>query len=463
MRIFFLTLFLIPTLSALGQKPGYKIERSPDGRYLRLQNKVITSSFRGSRRDLTIYDFEANKVETVKQVSPYGGHSPGHIYQAYSQHSKDRNKHVYKNQLIDLSSGRKSSFSDDHLVLQVFDDGKILATKPGFDKYGNVKSQLGLYMVDPKSGKKTISILGKKDDAKAYLRFNQQFTDDLTFSFKLKGNLEVHNLQTGEAKTFNISWPEVGFMGSRLLLEASEKGAVLRATHTKDGKRLWYDYFFNAITSAMTPIGDHTKSSLMPTYEMFDGKLYSILPEERAVKGHAITDSGLEEIGSWIFNSVDYRRDVKEYQFALASETRLAVIHFTDGLMQLIDLANDRQIDEVGLFRLKPSQVAAANAKKPASSQPLKKVYKSVFLNSFDPLSLGYRLDYNTVRGRAATRPNGQAVSAIGLLGNTESGDLIVLMMRRYNAQGAEIIRFQVAVYDEQGKLKGERQVGFYL
>lgn len=459
MRNTLISLLLILSYAAAGQTPGFVIERSPDGKYLRIQNKVMFSSSKGAARDLTIYNFETDTQETIKQMSAYGGYSPNHTYLAYSKHAKDRNKHVYKNELIGLNTGRKSSFSDDHLVLKVFDNGKILSTKPSFNKYGNIKSQSGLYVLDPKSGKKT-TVLGKKEDLKNYLRFNHVFTDDFMYSVKLNSTLDVYNLITGEKESYSVTWPDMGFLGTRRVIEASEEGAVLRATVTKDGKRLWRDFFYNTSSERMIAISDDTKSTLASTYELIDGKLYGINPTEKVIKRFRIEPDGLVEGASWTFNAVDYRRDVKEYEFALASEGRLAVVHFKDGLMQVIDLTNDSPIKEVSLFRVKPIATVAASKPK-ATSRPQKKLYNNLFLNSFDPLPMPYRLDYNTVRGREVTRPNGQAVSAIGLLGNTNDGSLMVLMMRRYNAQGAEIIRFSVAVYDEQAKLKSEKEVGF--
>lgn len=453
-------LFLVFCLSLSGQSPGFLIERSPDGRYLRLYNKATTSSAHGTARDLTIYDFNTNEHKTFKQVSAYGGFSPGHAFQAYSMHAKERNKHVYKNELINQSSGASSNFADGHLVLKPLDDGKILATKPGFDKYGNVKSQAGLYILDPKSGKKVVSLLGKKADLKVYTRYNHRFTDDFKYSVRLKSSLEILSLENGDNRSVAVAWPDVGFLGTRLLLEADGQGAVVRATITKDGKKQWFDYYLNFNDGQMHSVSDHTRSTLEPDYELIDGKLYTIFPAERTVKKYAVEGEQPVQEASWTFNAVDYRRDIKEYRFALASEDRLAVIHFVDGLMQLIDLGNDSPIKEVGLFRkLAPTTTVTAQAKLPA--QPQKKVYNNTFLNSFDQLPIPYVLDYNTIRGRSTQRPNGQYVSAIGLLGNTTDGSLIVLMMRRYNAQGAEVIRFQVAVYDEQANLKSEKEVGF--
>ncbi len=459
MRNVLLTLLSILSMAAAGQIPGNVIERSPDGKYLRIQNRVMYSS-KGAARDLTIYNFETDTKETIKQVSAYGGYSPNHSYLAYSKHTKDRNKHVYKNELLSLNTGRKSYFSDDHLVLKVFDNGKILSTKPSFNKYGNVKSQSGLYVLEPKNGEK-ITILGKKEDLKNYLGFNHQFTNNLKYSLKLQGDdLAIHDLETGDARSHTINWPDVARLGNKRLIEAHEVGSIFRVSDTKDGESIWFDFYYVFEAKSLLPMKDHTQIKTRPAYGLINGKIYEIDPGQKKVTKYSAESAGLVEETYWTFSSADYRRDIKDYDFALVSEDRLAVIHFTDGLMQVVDLANDRLIKEVSLFKTMP--ITTVSASKPKASEKLqKKVYNNVFLNSFDPLQLSYRLDYNTIRGREVTRPNGQDVSAIGLLGNTTDGSPIVLMMRRYNAQGAEIINFEVAVYDEQANLKSSKAVGF--
>ena len=87
-------------------------------------------------------------------------------------------------------------------------------------------------------------------------------------------------------------------------------------------------------------------------------------------------------------------------------------------------------------------------------------MYKSTFLNSFDPLRLPYYLDYNTIHGRAVTKPDGNDAYAIGLLGETAEGYPIVLMMRRYQYSISDVTRFEVAIYDEESNLKSLKEIG---
>ncbi len=281
-------LLLMFCLSLSGQSSGFLIERSPDGRYLRIYGKTTTSSAKGTARDLTVYDFNTNEHKTTKQVSAYGGFSPNHSFLAYSMHAKERNKHVYSNELINQSTGSSTKFADGHLVIKTLDNGGVLATRPGFDKYGNVKSQSGLYVLDPKNGKKVVSLLGKKLDFKAYTRYNHRFTDDFKYCIRLKSSLEILNLENGDKRSIALDWPDVDFLGTRQLLEADGNGAVVRATIMRDGKKLWYDYYLNFNSGQMYSVSDHNQSALAPAYELFDDKLYSIAPAERNLNKYAL-------------------------------------------------------------------------------------------------------------------------------------------------------------------------------
>tara|TARA_A100000171_G_scaffold52999_1_gene75264 strand:- start:13458 stop:15032 length:1575 start_codon:yes stop_codon:yes gene_type:complete len=438
------------------------IKTSTDGRYLILADGPV-SAHNGQYQNILVYDAHNRTSNFLAENSTYGGFSGAMSYMAFSSIGRSGIDIISKSSLVNIESGKVNSLSNEHFIIGVYDDGRVLATKAKIEKkYPATKSQSGLYIYDP-SSRETMQIMSEKVDLEKYLASAHKFSPDYHFLWKYEGGFEVYDLRNAKKIGIEPQLPNIGFSRARLSTIDGSKAVISRL---KPLDPEWDDYYFDAENNELILLGDQNKPKM--GYKFFGGNLYSIDVENRVVSRLKKEGDKFVEDASWSFSSVNNRMKGEQYQFELISEINLAAIPSkkqTDANMLLVDLRSNEITDDLNLYPSKVSTVTST----PKPTVPQRPLYNSNLLNSYNLLRLPWALDYNTLQGRSVNGLDGASdiggilngnLSAIGEIGQTQEGDLILLSMWRGIVSGSDVSWFKVSVFGTDGTHKRTENIG---
>lgn len=471
--IYFVLLFTLTLSLAQGQtkEPFINLDRgigeirtAPGQRYLQLIGPTYRGPTPNAMKAFLIFDFETGKADYYKEQNSYTSFSPNYSYFASSlAEDIGPNRVSYSNTLKALKGGaRGRTPSNDYMVLEVFDDGDVLATKAKTDGMGSVKSQSGLYLLDSKTGSAT-EIFGKKLDSRSYMDQGHTAFSPSKDQFWKEKYLEIEVVDFPSAKVSTIK-PQIDGMKITNVNDISAVNGQYGIIKITISGHPQYKYFYallNPDSGKVAVIGEGSNEyTATRNFWLGEDKLYEIMADEKKVDVYNIQNSQPEFYGSYSFETIGDRLNGPN-AFAIGGDEKLAIIpteYRQDGAMIIFDLKSQFIEFEVPVFVKDPAKTSAIAS---GPQKPVKKVFNNVFLNSFDPLPLPYILDYGRLQGRAVTLPNGNAASAIGLLGYTAQGHPIVLTMRRYMMASSDNSRFSVSIYDENAKFIAGRELGY--
>ena len=185
--IFFLFIALVVSQTKAQSISFYggisSIKTSTDGRYLILADGPV-SAHNGQYQNILVYDAHNRTSNFLAENSTYGGFSGAMSYMAFSSIGRSGIDIISKSSLVNIESGKVNSLSNEHFIIGVYDDGRVLATKAKIEKkYPATKSQSGLYIYDP-SSRETMQIMSEKVDLEKYLASAHKFSPDYHFLWK---------------------------------------------------------------------------------------------------------------------------------------------------------------------------------------------------------------------------------------------------------------------------------------
>ncbi len=464
----FLSIFLfLDILQLTAQEVSFRgpkltlFKTSTDGRYLLIGENVVSSSD-GRYQGLLLYDTQTSTSTFFPENSINGGFSGDFSYMGFSKITRQAFVTSISNTITKIETGKTNSLSYEHFIIGVYDDGRVLATKPKLEKkYPAIKSQSGLYIYDP-SSREIIQIMSSKVDLEKYLEKDHQFSPDYHFLWKYEDGFEVYDLLNAKKMDAVPQLPSIGYSRTGLSTIDGAKAVISRYIPLDP---VWDDYYFDAENNELILLGN--QSNPKRDYKFFGGNLYSIDVENRIVSRLKKEGDKFVEDASWSFSSINNRMKGSEYRFELISEISIAAVPTAkkvDANMLLVDLRNNEVIDDLNLFSSKASSVVST----PKPSAPQRPLYNSNLLNSYNLLRLPWALDYNALQGRSVNGLEGALsisrndgnLSAIGEIGQTQEGDLILLSMWRGIVSGSDVSWFKVSVFGTDGTHKRTENIG---
>ena len=440
-----------------------QVRTAPGHPYLQLHSSVWTNGITEATKHILLYNYETQQAEFFEDETRYTAFSPNQSYVAKSAFFKSGKKAGYLNS----SSGRNAEAkggghpSEDYKILEVFNDGTILGSKAKIDKTGFVKELYGLYTYDAKTYKsveifdKKFSPFGKFDKFPSHFSINQEY-----FWTDKAEQIEIIDFANGRVKSVTPKLDELQIINLERILAVGTDFGVVRLSVFGESK-IYYEALVDPNTGKAELIGEGTEVRKDPFVYIGLSKVYKIFIEERKVEVFDINGGKPQFSTSYSFETLSDQILDKEYFYIIGGDEKLTIVPSGKGKgekMLVFDLKTSAIEHELPLFdktKKRPTVVAST-----APKEPLRKMYNSTFLNSFDPLRLPFFLDYNTLQGREVTKPDGNDAYALGLLGETAEGFPIVLMMRRYQYSFSDITRFEVAIYDEESNLKALKEIG---
>jgi len=466
------------------EKDVRSIRTTLDGKKLIIKSKKWQKPGLGpSWRDYLVYDFESKSIRFFSRTGPYGGFSPNANYFVETEMSYlDRKRGPYEVTLLNLNTNEKKSWENEHFGLAVYDDGKVLATKAKTYKgSASVDVLSGVYLYNPEGGKKQKpkELIGKKEVLAKWL-YNYDYgldTDSEFFQLLSPDNLsswggdlyntgygiyKFYDLVNGNKQEFRVSFPgDTTSRPTNLVLAVDGKSAIMRKG-SRENKEQWQDYFINADSGEKEPMSNHNTHKVPVHYQMKDGEIYQFDKENGVVMRFNTSSGSLVSDKVWYTKIPQTMLNGEDYKFVIASDKYMAAIPTkrTGKVADVIiyDLDTDAVVDNFPLYQKdKPKETA--------SSYSTKTLYKSDLLNSYDYMSLPYTSGYASGREvtglSGASSIGGGQVFAIGQVGSTASGNLILLSLTRYTASnGSEVSTYYVTIFDKDGNYKNSKEIG---
>lgn len=433
-------------------------------------------------RDYVLYDLPAKSIRFFSESGPYGRLSPnGNYFSNTKLKYVNAKKATYKSSLLNLESGARKEWENEHFALVPFSDGMVLATKAKTKKsIARMESFSTLYLYNPNGGKPK-QLVGKKEvlGKKSYQTITVQLdADDDFFHLVSPDNLtswggEIYNeagyptlkfydLQTGSKQERTIRFEgDTTTLPKRWMLAVEGKYGVMR-NGSRKYKDQWTDYFISVESGEKQGIANQDTQTEPAQYQMLNGKVYqfnstgTIITRFETSSGKAISDK------VWYPQIPKAMLTEDKYRFAIAADRYLFVLPAKrtgqEAQALVYDLSTDAIIDNFVLYKKDiPKAVASAT--------PTKKPYKSDLLNSYDNLSLPYQSGYASGRNVTGLAGSGNIgagqVFAVGKIGNTANGNLVLLSLTRYTASnGSEVSTYHVSVFDKNGVHQRSKQIG---
>ncbi|MGW8121068.1 hypothetical protein ACV07N_00300 [Roseivirga echinicomitans] len=439
------------------------IKTSTDGKYLIIADGPLSTSA-GHVQNILVFDTHNRKATFFAQNSVYGGFSGKYLYMAFSDIIFSSNKYIAKGRVVNMKTLESDNFGSTHFILGVYDDGSVLATNAKIGKnFPGTKSQSGLYIFNREKWE-TTQIIAEKVDLEKFLGELYEYSPDYHFLWKYGDHFEIYDLRNAKKLDAVPQLPSFNYSQMKLSTIDGPRAVISRY---KLLDPVWDDYYFDAEKNELIFLGDQHKPKM--GYKLFGGNLYSIDIESRIVSRLKREADGFIEEASWSFSSVNDRMIGDKYRFELISETNIAAIPTKEkdnANLLLVDIRSNEVIDDLNIYPTKSAAVVSA----PKVTVPKRPLYNSTLLNSFDPLALPWGLDYNSLRGRSIDGLEGASdispainkgnLSAIGEVGQTQEGDLILLSMWRGIVSGSDVTWFKVSVFGTDGTHKQTENIG---
>lgn len=485
---FLLILFFHQSFAQKRDKPDFKygvrsVKTTLDGK------KLIIKSFRWHRpgsgpytREYLIYDFESESIRFFEKVGPYGGFSPNAKYFLNTKLSYlHMKKSPYESKLLNMETNKELSWKNEHFALAVYDDGNVLATKAKTVKsIAKVSRFQTLYLYNPKGGKPQ-ELIGKKESLENEIYGKDQGIDADPKFFQLLspdnltswgGNIyntdyrttsfNVYDLTTGSKKEVRVNFPDTTKLPKNLVLMVDGESAMMRRG-SRGNDAQWQDYFIHAGSEKAVAMSSHETHKTPVQYQMLNDKLYQF-DNENGVIMRFNTSSGLPVSDKVWYPKIPQGMLIGQYyRYAVAADKYLVAVPSKRleevGDVIIYDLETNAVVDNFSLYQKEKPKEAA-------SSYSTKTLYKSDLLNSYDRLSLPYTLGNPSGRqvtglSGASSIGGGGQVFAIGQIGSTASGNLILLSLSRYTASnGSEVSTYYVSIFDKDGNYKNGKEIG---
>ncbi|WP_323756775.1 hypothetical protein [Roseivirga sp.] len=458
--LFGLTIFQISAQKIAFEGWIRHFKTTTDGRYLILADGPLSTSD-GQHQNIVVYDSYTRNSTFVAKNSIYGGFSGAFAYMAFSRILKGNNAYHFVSAVVQVESSSVKNLGEDHFIIGVYDDGRILATKVKIEKkYPAIKSQSGLYIYDP-SSRRITQIMSEKVDLGEYLEKAHQFSPDYHFLWKYEDGFEIYDLLNAKKMNAVPELPSFNYSRTELSTIDGPRAVISRFRPTFPERN---DYYYDAENNELIFLGDENKPKM--DYKFIGGLLYSVDPVNRVVSRLKREGDQFIVDASWSFSSINGLMKGEEYRYELISEVNIAAVptkQIRDSNMLLVDLRSNEVTDDLNLF---PPKGAVEPSSKP--SAPVRPVYNSNLLNSYNLLRLPWALDYNSLQGRAIDGLDGASeisgnngnLSAIGEIGQTQDGDLILLSMWRGIVSGSDVSWFKVSVFGTDGTHKRTENIG---